>query len=99
MIKLLKRYEIHTTPFEATKNWAINNIRNDNLLLYESTGSDDGLPYALEYVDYGSNIAYPVPISSCDISLEQQDADLANLESGLNIIGIFYPELDPQNID
>ena len=99
MIKLLKRYEIHTTPFEATKNWAINNIRNDNLLLYESTGSDDGLPYALEYVDYGSNIDYPVPISSCDISLEQQDADLANLESGLNIIGIFYPELDPQNID
>lgn len=98
MIKLLKKYEIHTTPFEAIKNWAINNTHNDNLLLYESTGSDDGLPYALEYVDYGSS-GHPVVNSLCDIALEQQDADLATLELGVNVVGIFYPELDPKNID
>jgi hypothetical protein len=97
MIKLLKRYEIHTTPFEAVKNWAINNTSNDNLLLYESTGSDDGLPYALEYIDY--NIDYPTTNSFCDIALEQQDADLATLELGLKVVGIFYPEIDPKNID
>lgn len=99
MLKSLKKYEIQTKPFEAVKTWALNNTHNDNLLLFESTGPDDGLPYALEYIDYGNNIGYPIPNSSCNISLEQQDADLATLELGLNIIGIFYPDSDPQNID
>ena len=97
MIKLLKRYEICMTPFEATKNWAINNTHNDNILLYESSSSDDGVPYALEFVDYGSG--FPALNSKCNIALEQQDDDLAILELGLNVIGIFYPELDPKNID
>jgi len=97
MIKLLKKYEIQAKPFEATKNWAVSNIRNDNLLLYESTGSDDGLPYALEFMDYG--VTHPSENDNCDIALEQQDYDLATLELGLKIIGIFYPELDPINPD
>ena len=97
MIKLLKKYEIQARPFEATKNWAVSNIRNDNLLLYESTGSDDGLPYALEFMDYG--ITHPSENDNCDIALEQQDYDLATLELGLKIIGIFYPEMDPTNPD
>jgi len=99
MIKLLKKYEIHTTPFEAIKNWAINNTHNDNLLLYETTGSDDGVPYALEFIDYGSGLRLPITSSACDIALEQQDADLATLELGVNVVGIFYPEIDPKNID
>lgn len=99
MIKLLKKYEIHTTPFEAVKNWAINNTHNENLLLYETTGSDDGVPYALEFIDYGSGIRLPITSSTCNIALEQQDSDLATLELGLNVVGIFYPEADPKNID
>ena len=97
MIKLLKKYEVLTTPFEAVKTWAINNTDNENLLLYESTGSDDGLPYALEFIDFGSG--FPVTSSTCDIALEQQDSDRATLELGLNVVGIFYPEFDPQNLD
>ena len=97
MIKPLHKYDTQTTPFLATKDWYINNTDNADVLLYESTGSDDGLPIALEFVDYGSD--YPTIGSFCDIALEQQSADLAITELGLNVIGIFYPELDPENID
>ena len=28
MVKLLKKYQIQITPFEATKDWALNNIHD-----------------------------------------------------------------------
>jgi hypothetical protein len=94
MIKLLKKYQVQSTPFDATKEWALNNTDNNNLLLTE-----DGVPYALEFIDYGDGSGLPVNNDSCDIALEQQDANLATVEEGLNIIGIFYPDSDPTNID
>jgi len=97
MHKTLYRYDIQTTPFLATKNWYINNTDNADVLLYESTGSDDGSPIALEFIDYSSG--YPITNSFCDIALDQQSADRAITELGLNVIGIFYTESDPQNID
>jgi hypothetical protein len=94
MIKLLKKYQVQSTPFNATKKWSLNNTENDNLLLTE-----DGIPYALEFLDYGDGSGLPVDNASCDIALEQQDANLAIVEEGLNVTGIFYPNSDPQNID
>jgi hypothetical protein len=99
MIKPLKKYQIQLTPFNATKDWALSNVDNNDLLLYESTGSDDGLPFALEYVDYGDGSGYPNINSSCSIALEQQSDDLANYEQGLKVTGPFYPNSDPQNPD
>lgn len=99
MIKLLKQYQVQTSPFNATKNWHLNNIDNDNLLLFESTGSDDGEPFALEFIDYGDGSGLPVDNSSCDIALEQQDNDLAIMREGLNVTGIVNPEIEPINSD
>jgi hypothetical protein len=99
MIKLLKQYQIQVTPFGATKTWNLNNNDNDSLLLFESTGSDDGLPIALEFIDYGDGSGYPVENSSCDIALEQQTNDLATSQLGLNVSGIVYPETEPKNHD
>ena len=94
MIKSLKKYQIQLTPFDATKNWSINNIDNDNVLLTE-----DDYPIALEFIDYGDGSDYPITNSFCDIALEQQGTDLATIEDGLNVQGIFYPDSEPQNQD
>ena len=66
MIKLLKQYQITSTPFNATKNWSLNNTDNTNLLLTE-----DDYPVALEFIDYSYNSSSVN--SNCDIALEQQD--------------------------
>src|SRR5579862_156767 len=99
MIKLLKQYQVQTAPFNATKDWNLNNIDNDNLLLFESTGSDDGLPIALEFIDYGDGSEYPVDNNSCDIALEQQNDDLATNQTGLNVMGIVNTDTEPVNSD
>jgi hypothetical protein len=100
MIKALKKYEIQLTPFTVAKNWNLNNVDNPNVLLFESTGSDDGEPLAQEFIDYGPNTQeFPIDNYECDIALEQQPDDLATVEQGLNVQGTFYPNKDPQNPD
>jgi hypothetical protein len=99
MIKLLKKYQVQVTPFAATKDWNLNNTDNDNLLLFESTGSDDGLPFALEFLDYGDGSEYPIGNSLCDIALEQQTNDLATSQTGLNVKGIVNTDTEPLNDD
>lgn len=94
MIKLLKGYQVMLTPFQATKNWALSNNGNDEVLLTE-----DGIPIALEFLDYNEGSGSPVINSSCDIALEQQDDDKANLEIGQKGTGIFYPDTEPTNDD
>ena len=99
MIKLLKQYQVQVTPFAATKDWNLNNSDNDNLLLFESTGSEDGLPIALEFLDYGDGSGYPVENALCDIALEQQTNDLATSQTGLNVKGIVNVDTEPLNDD
>ena len=100
MIKLLKKYQIQTTPFNATNDWELSNDNNPDVLLFESTGSDDGTPFALEYIEYGDGSGYPTSsLGGCEIALEQQPDDLAISEQGLNVQGLFYPNLDPTNVD
>ena len=94
MIKLLKKYQVQLTPFEATKNWTLNNIDNNDVLLTEN---DEVI--ALEFIDYGDGSSGPFTNSFCDISLEQQEEDATTLEEGLKVSGIFYESSDPINID
>jgi hypothetical protein len=98
MIKPLKKYQIQINPFEITYDWSLSNTNNENLLLYESTGSDDGVPYALEFIDYGHDYAFDN--YNCDIALEQQtNGNIITIDYGLNLSGLFYPDIDPQNND
>lgn len=97
MIKDLKRYQIQLTPFQSTKDWAVNNVDNDDLLVFESTGSDDGEPIDLEYIDYNPDSASNN--YNCQIALEQQAADVISFRDGEQLTGPFYPDSDPTNID
>jgi hypothetical protein len=100
MFKELKRYQIQLTPFQASKDWELNNTENDDLLLFESSGSDDGEQIDLEYIDFGSSENdTPTTASHCEIALEQQDADRVHYREGLSLTGPFYPETDPVNVD
>lgn len=98
MIKALKKYQVQLTPFEATREWSLNNIENDNLLLFESTGSDDGMPYALEFIDYSQG-PFPVDNNECNIALEQQDSDFTVIEQGQKATGLVYPTTELKNPD
>ena len=97
MLKLLHKDDTQTTPFVATKNWELSNVTNGDLILMEHSGSD-GLPVALEYLEYSTN-SLPITASGCNIALEQQSENLATLREGLKVTGLFYPDQDPQNID
>lgn len=96
MLKSLNKNDTQITPFIATKNWELSNVANDDLILMEHSGSD-GLPVALEYLDYEPN--FVISSSGCNISLENQTLDKALVRSGLKTDGIFYPDSDPQNYD
>ena len=96
MLKSLHKNDTQTLPYIATKNWKLSNVANGDLILMEHSGSD-GLPVALEYLDYTPG--GPVIDYGCDIAKEQQSTDRVIPRSGLKITGIFYPELDPINPD
>lgn len=100
MIKLIKKFQIKLTPFDATKEWVMNTNNNQDLLLFD-TGSyqDLEVPIASEFIDYGNINDSPQDNFECDISLEQQPDDLINTRIGLKTIGLFYPDTDPLNID
>jgi len=99
MLKELKRYQVQTMPFQAVRNWELNNTQNESLLLFESTGSDDGEPIDFEYIDYGDGSSTPYTSSECELALEQQEADQVNYREGKKVSGIFYENIDPINID
>ncbi len=100
MIKDLKRYQIKLTPFQATKNWELDNVSNKEVLLLEQTASDGSdIALALEFYDYGDGSDYPTTGSNCDIAIEQQDSDKISYKEGQKIIGTFYADKDPINQD
>lgn len=101
MIKDLKKYQIKLTPFQATKNWELDNVYNEGVFLLEQTASDGSdIALALEFYDYGDGSDSPITASDvCDLALEQQDADKVGFREGQKTIGTFYPELDAVNAD
>ncbi len=96
MQKALHTNDTQTTPFIVTNNWQLSNTQNDSLVIMEHSGSD-GLPVAVEYLDYSS--LFPITASNCNVALEQQSNDLVLLRDGLNVQGFFYPNTDPVNLD
>ena len=85
MLKSLHKNDTQTTPFVVTKNWELSNVTNEDLILMEHSGSD-GLPVALEYLEYGVNT--PITASNCNIAKEQQTADKAKFKNGLKVCNI-----------
>ena len=100
MIKLIKRYQIKLTPFDATKNWEMSTTNNQNLLLHD-TGSyiDPEVPVALEFIDFRGITDLPILNYDCNIALEKQDDDLVETRVGLKNSGLFFPETEPVNED
>ena len=100
MIKLIKKFQIKLTPFDATKDWMMSTNNNQDLLLLD-TGSyqDPEVPVALEFMDYGHIGDFPQDNFECDIALEQQPDDLVNTRIGIKTTGLFYPSIDPLNTD
>lgn len=100
MIKNIKKFQIKLTPFDATKEWNMSTTNNQDVLLIESTSSVDETAVGLEFIDYGGlTNTSSFDNSECDIALEQQPDDLLNDKLGLNVSGLFYPQLDPVNED
>jgi hypothetical protein len=92
MLKSLNKNDTQVTPYIATKDWQLSNIDNSDLILSEA-----GNPIIYEHVSLE-----PLTVSpndDCDIAREDQSLDLALFREGLKINGIFYPQLDPINVD
>jgi hypothetical protein len=98
MIKNINYQNVLTTPFVVRKDWSLSSIQNDDLVLIEQSASVEEIPVALDYIDYyGSSFSFVN--SECSIALEQQTPDTVIYREGEKRSGIFYPELEPQNID
>ena len=101
MIKQLKKYDVQTTPFTATKSWELRNTEPQNLVIVES-GSEspvgDDTPVALEFINYTTDYEYGILSALCNIALEQQENDPVIFEEGISGSGLFYPT-DTQNIN
>lgn len=92
MLKTLTRDDTTTTPYVATKNWNLSNVANEDVVLAEN-----GNPVAAENVDY-----FPTTTQfnyNCSVAKEDQDLDLVRYREGLKTLGLFYPDLDPKNLD
>jgi hypothetical protein len=101
MIKQLKKYDVQTTPFTATKSWELRNTDPQSLVIVES-GSEspvgEDTPVALEFIDYDHDYACGILSTLCNIALEQPENDPVIFEEGISGSGLFYPT-DPQNIN
>lgn len=92
MLKTLTRDDTTTTPYLATKDWNLSNVANEDVVLAEN-----GNPVAAENVDYFSTTTqfnY-----NCNVAIEDQALDLVRYREGLKTEGLFYPDLDPKNLD
>jgi hypothetical protein len=83
MLKQLKKTDVMTSPFRATKARELYNVQNPDTLVLEEDSASVIVPdtqIALDYVDYVTGT--PLLNRECDIALEQQTEDLAVYEEG-----------------
>lgn len=92
MLKTLTRDDTTTTPYVATKNWNLSNVANEDSVLSEA-----GNLIAAETIDYFPT--FNQTNFSCNVAKENQSLDLVKYREGLKTSGIFYPDLDPKNLD
>jgi hypothetical protein len=85
MLKQLKKTDVTTSPFRATKARELYNVQNPDQVILEQDSASVVIPetpIALDYVDYITGT--PLLNRDCDIALEQQTADLALYEEGIS---------------
>lgn len=93
MIKQLGKNDTLLSPFITEKAWSLYNTNPEELILTETTGSEE--PVALEYLDWTSGS--PILNRDCNIALEQQSTDLAIPEEGVSGSGKFFPSQEETN--
>lgn len=93
MIKQLGKHDQLISPFVAAKQWDLSNVDPQELVLTETTGSEESV--ALEFMDYTDGV--PFVNRSCNIALEQQAGDLAIPEAGVSGSGTFFPDVEEKN--
>ncbi len=91
MIKRINNKNILTTPFVAIKEWTLFNTISDDLVLLET----NDFFVAFEYVNY--YISPPVTNSICNIALQYNTNNDAQVEEGISGSGFFYPDTEAQN--
>lgn len=85
MLKQLKKTDVMTSPFRATKARELYNVQNPDQVILEQDSASviiPDTPVALDYVDYITGT--PLLNRDCDIALEQQADDLAIYEEGIS---------------
>jgi hypothetical protein len=85
MLKQLKKTDVMTSPFRATKARELYNVQNPDQVILEQDSASvviPDTPIALDYVDYITGT--PLLNRDCDIALEQQADDLAIYEEGIS---------------
>lgn len=90
MIKNLNRDDTQVTPFIATKTWNLQNIENENLILWISGSQSGSLSHI--YIDYNDGLSAPITNSYCDLALLQQDPELKiKYQRGVNGSITYFP--------
>jgi hypothetical protein len=90
MIKSLNRDDIQVTPFIAAKTWNLQNIEDEDLILWMSGSKSGSISHI--YIDYGDGSSTPITNSYCDISLQQQNSQLtAKYQRGVSGSGTYFP--------
>jgi hypothetical protein len=85
MLKQLKKTDVMTSPFRATKAWELYNVQNPDQVILEQDSASVVIPetpIALDYVDYLTGT--PLLNRDCDIALEQQTEDVVVYEEGVS---------------
>lgn len=97
MIKSLNRDDIQVTPFIAAKTWNLQNIENEDLILWMSGSTSGSISHI--YIDYGDGSSAPITNSYCDLALQQQDSQLKlKYQRGISGSGTYFP-VDSQYYD
>lgn len=91
MIKSLNRDDIQVTPFIAAKTWNLQNIDNEDLILWISGSQSGSLSHI--YIDYEDGLSAPITNSYCSLALQQQDAQLTvKYQRGISGSATYFPE-------
>lgn len=90
MIKSLNRDDVQVTPFIAAKTWNLQNIDNEDLILWISGSQSGSLSHI--YIDYGDGLSAPTTNSYCDLALQQQEDQLTiKYQRGISGSGTYFP--------
>ena len=90
MIKSLNRDDVQVTPFISAKTWNLQNIEDEDFILWIS-GSESGSISHI-YIDYGDGSSTPITNSYCNLALQQQDSQLTvKYQRGVSGSGTYFP--------